>query len=186
MPETIGGLLDRLDAVLREQDGFVTTHQAERLGVRRSKRPALVRDGELRSAARSVYSLAKRRPSPRVDERTSAAWLALDGHRLPWERTEPIVVVSHTSAARLHGLRTLPDGAVEMTSPTRRTTTLPAIRLHVARSHPTTGSGRWSGGSWSPRQRGRAPTSPSPRSNAATCSTRSTTPLPGMPPRRSR
>ncbi len=37
MPETTGALLDRLEAALREQDGFVTTHQAERLGVRRSK-----------------------------------------------------------------------------------------------------------------------------------------------------
>ena len=132
MPETTGALLDRLDAALREQDGFVTTHQAERLGVRRSKLSALVRAGDLQQVMRSVYVLARRNPAPRVDERTYAAWLALDGQRLPWERNEPIVVLSHASAARLHGLGTLPDDVIEMTSPTRRTTTLPAIRLHIA------------------------------------------------------
>ena len=132
MPETIGALLERLDAALREQDGFVTTHQAERLGVRRSKLSALVKAGDLEPVVRSVYVLVRRRPSPRVDERTYAAWLALDGQRLPWERSEPIVVLSHASAAKLHGLGTLPDDHVEMTSATRRTTTLPAIRLHVA------------------------------------------------------
>ncbi len=132
MPETTGALLDRLDAALREQDGFVTTHQAERLGVRRSKLSALVRAGDLQQVMRSVYVLARRKPAPRVDERTYAAWLALDGQRLPWERNEPIVVLSHASAARLHGLGTLPDDVVEMTSPRRRTTTLPAIRLHIA------------------------------------------------------
>lgn len=132
MPETTGALLDRLEAALREQDGFITTHQAERLGVRRSKLTALVRGGDLQPVMRSVYVLAKRKPMPRVDERTYAAWLALDARRLPWERDEPIVVLSHASAARLHGLGTLPDDLVEMTSATRRTTTLPGIRLHIA------------------------------------------------------
>lgn len=132
MPATTGALLDRLESVLHEQDGFVTTHQAEQLGVRRSKLSALVRNGDLAPVMRSVYVLAKRRPMPRVDERTYAAWLALDGQRLPWERSGPIVVVSHASAARLHGLGALPDEVVEMTSATRRTTALPAIRLHVA------------------------------------------------------
>ena len=132
MPETTGALLDRLESVLREQDGFVTTHQAQRLGVRRSKLAALVRSGELHPVMRSVYMLAKRRPVPRVDERTYAAWLAIDGHRLPWERDAPVAVVSHASAARLHGVGTLPDDVVEMTSPIRRTTVLPAVRLHVA------------------------------------------------------
>jgi predicted transcriptional regulator of viral defense system len=132
VPETTGGLLDRLDSVLREQDGFVTTHQAETLGVRRPKLSALVQSGELRPVLRSVYVLAKRQPTSRVDARTYAAWLALDGKRLPWERTEPIVVISHASAARLHGLGTLPDDFVEMTSAARRVTTLPGIRLHLA------------------------------------------------------
>ena len=132
MPVTTGALLDRLEAVLREQDGFVTTQQAERLGVRRPKLSALVRSGELESVMRSVYVLAKRKPMPRVDERTYAAWLALDGQRLPWERTEPIVVISHASAARLHRLGTLPDDRIEMTCTERRTTTVPSIRLHVA------------------------------------------------------
>ncbi len=132
MPETTGALLDRLDAALREQDGFVTTHQAERLGVRRSKLSALVRSGDLQPVIRSVYVLAKRKPMPRVDERTYAAWLALDGQRLPWERDEPIVVLSHASAARIHGLGAIPDDLVEMTSATRRTTTFPAIRIHIA------------------------------------------------------
>ncbi len=132
MPETTGAVLDRLEAVLREQDGFVTTHQAETLGVRRSKLSALVRDGELLPMHRSVYALAKRRPTPRVDERLYSAWLALDGHRLPWERTDPVVVLSHTSAARLHGLGTLPGDVIEMTAATRRTTTLAGIRIHLA------------------------------------------------------
>jgi predicted transcriptional regulator of viral defense system len=132
MPETTGSLLDRLDSALREQDGFVTTHQAERLGVRRSKLNALVGSGDLRSVVRSVYVLDKRAPMPRVEERTYAAWLALDGRRFPWEKAEPVVVLSHASAARVHRLGTLPDDVVEMTSATRRTTTFPAIRLHIA------------------------------------------------------
>jgi predicted transcriptional regulator of viral defense system len=132
MPETTGLLLDRLDSALREQDGFVTTHQAERLGVRRSKLTALVGSGDLRSVLRSVYALGKRAPMPRVEERTYAAWLALDGRRFPWEKAEPIVVLSHASAARVHRLGTLPDDLIEMTTATRRTTTFPAIRLHIA------------------------------------------------------
>ena len=132
MPETIGAVLDRLDAVFREQDGFVTTRQAEILGVRRSKLSALVRGGELQPVRRSVYALAKRRPTPRVDERLYSAWLAIDSQRLPWDRTGPVVVLSHTSAARLHGLGTLPGDLVEMTAAVRRTTTLPGIRIHVA------------------------------------------------------
>ena len=132
MPATTGALLDRLEALLREQDGFVTTRQAELLGVRRSKLHSLVHGGDRRPVIRSVYVLARRAPTPRVDERTYAAWLALDGKRLPWEKTQPIVVLSHTSAALLHSHGTLPDDDVEMTSAARRTTTLPAIRLHVA------------------------------------------------------
>lgn len=124
--------LDRLEAALRERDGFITTHQAERLGVRRSKLTALVRGGDLQPVMRSVYVLAQRKPMPQRDERTYAAWPALDGHRRPWERDVPIVVLSHASAARLHGPGTLPDDAVEVTSATRRTTTFPGIRLHVA------------------------------------------------------
>ena len=72
MPATTGALVDRLDAVLREQDGFVTTHQAELLGVRRSKLHTLIRGGDLRSVIRSVYVLARTAPTPRVDERTYA------------------------------------------------------------------------------------------------------------------
>ncbi len=155
--------------------------------MRRSKLTALVRSGDLQPAMRSVYVLAKRKPMPRVDERTYAAWLALDGQRLPWERDEPVVVLSHAPAARLHGLGTLPNDVVEMTSATRRTTTLPAIRIHIA---PLDASD-WQ---WAmerrdhghPRRRGRSPTSRSHQSSAATCSTRSTTQSSGGRPHEKR
>lgn len=132
MPETTGALLTRLESVLREQDGYVTTHQAARLGVRQPKLHALLKAGDLRRILRSVYVLDRLAPLARVEERTFAAWLALDGRRLPWERKSPVVVASHASAARIHQLGTLPADTVELTSDGRRTTMLPAIRVHVA------------------------------------------------------
>jgi predicted transcriptional regulator of viral defense system len=125
-------ILDRLDPVLHEQDGYVTRAQAALVDVSAQKLQRLVDAGILRRVRWGIYALEKLAPAARVDERTYASWLALDAGRLPWQRHEPVVVVSHQTAAHMHSLGTIiDDGPVALTTPIKtKRTTLPGIELH--------------------------------------------------------
>lgn len=117
MPEGQQWPLERLDPVLHEQDGYFTTAQAARVGVAKPKVDRILKAGLVRRVRRGVYAIARNAPMPRVDERIYSAWLALDARRLPWERVEPKVLVSHETAAALHGMGVIPDdGDVQLTA----------------------------------------------------------------------
>lgn len=125
--------LERLDPVLHEQDGYFTTAQAERVGVAKPKIDRILKAGLVRRARRGVYVIVRNAPMPRVDERIYAAWLAMDAQRLPWERRDAKVLVSHETAAMLHGIGVVPDdGDVQLTAPAGTPTRQVGIHLHIA------------------------------------------------------
>jgi predicted transcriptional regulator of viral defense system len=99
---------DALDALLEiasEQGGYVTTAQAGRLGLVRDDLIRLVTSGDLTRTRRGVYRM---RHAPQQHEDEIAAWLALERGSLPWERkNDPQAVISHESAAAMHGLGTI-------------------------------------------------------------------------------
>lgn len=100
--------------------GLATTALAERHGVSRAQLARLVKTGVLDRVAQGVYSL-----SGAVDphQHRRAAWLTLAPSTLPEERLRdpiPTGVISHTSAAAMHGLGDLLDDAPEITVATRK------------------------------------------------------------------
>jgi hypothetical protein len=61
-----------------------------------------------------------------------AAWLAVTGDELPWQRdATPRGIISHQTAAALHGLGTIIPGWPEITTP-RQAGERPGIRFHTA------------------------------------------------------
>lgn len=100
-----------------EQDGFVTSRQAELVGCPRSALAYLVRLGRMERVRRGVFRSSWGTPvMPRVESELYADFLLLDGGRLPWDRREAVVVVSHASAARLLRIGVLPAERHEFTS----------------------------------------------------------------------
>jgi predicted transcriptional regulator of viral defense system len=133
MPEGKQWPLERLDPVLHEQDGFFTTAQADLVGVAKPKIDRILKAGLVRRVRRGVYVITRNAPMPRVDERIYAAWLAMDADRLPWQRVQPKVLVSHETAASLHGIGVIPDDSdVHLTAQSGSRTRQIGIKLHIA------------------------------------------------------
>lgn len=113
------------------QWGLVTTRQALSLGVDDVTLHRLRAAGLLEKVRHSVHAVTS---SPASEARPEqAAWLSLRPGTPAWERPrlDPDGgVISHRSAARLHGLGDLPATGVEMTVPRRRTMRDPDTRLH--------------------------------------------------------
>lgn len=109
MAESSQWILDRLESVLREQDGYFTVAQARQLGVDTARIARLLDDERIRRVRPRVYAMTDFAPIPRVPERIYSAWLAIDDKRLPWERHTPFTAVSHVTAAALLGVGTIPD-----------------------------------------------------------------------------
>ena len=119
--------------VVGEQWGLLTAAQATAAGVDRVTLTRLTRSGLLEHITRGVYAVpAAAASTSHLAER--AAWLRLDPARPAWER-QPLDadggVVSHRSAAALHGLGDLLADQVELTVPRRRTTRDPDVKLRV-------------------------------------------------------
>jgi hypothetical protein len=128
-----GGVVSRLAA---GQWGLLTTAQAEAEDVSRLSLSRLAAAGVLERLDQGVYAVAGA-----VDELTGirAAWLALAPTLTAEERlNEPIAtgVVSHVTAAQLHGLGDLTSDEAEFTIPTRRRTRRRGVRLHTAALKP--------------------------------------------------
>lgn len=122
-----------LEPVLYEQDGFTTARQAELVGCPRSALAHLVRLGRMERVRKGVFRSSWGAPvMPRVESELYADFLMLDGGRLPWNRREAIVVVSHASAARMLRIGVLPADRHEFTSAVRRSTSQPTIELRIA------------------------------------------------------
>jgi predicted transcriptional regulator of viral defense system len=107
--------LEQISAIAAEQGGLVTSRQALRRGVAHATLAHLADRGLLRRIRRGVYAVALgRASSPQED--LLGAWLALDGEALPWERQRPGALISHASAAALHGLGTIIPTLPELTT----------------------------------------------------------------------
>ena len=124
-----------LTPVASEQAGYVTSRQASAVGVPAWVMVELEKRGLLRRVRRGVYLVEPgRAPSPQED--TLSAWLALNRGKLPWQHREPVPseVVSHSSAAALHGLGTIIPGLPELT--VDRPVNRPDIASHTHRLAP--------------------------------------------------
>ncbi|MCA1677405.1 MAG: type IV toxin-antitoxin system AbiEi family antitoxin domain-containing protein, partial [Actinobacteria bacterium] len=108
---------------------MITTAQAVAAGVDRTTLIRLIDAGLLESPARGVYVVPAASPT-HIEER--AAWLRLEPRHPAWQR-QPLDsgsgVVSHCSAAKIHGLGDLTTDGVDITVPRRRTTRDPHVRL---------------------------------------------------------
>jgi Transcriptional regulator, AbiEi antitoxin len=120
----------RLVDVAEEQWGLVTRQQARAAGVAPTSLARLLDDGRLERVAHGVY---RTRGAVDTDHRgLRAAWLRLDPATPAWARLDDpnVAVVSHASAADLHGVGDLRADVHEFTLPIRRQTRRPDVRIH--------------------------------------------------------
>lgn len=120
-----------------DQWGLVTTAQAEKLGVHRHRLASAVSSGRMERIAHGVYAMAGVPDSPLT--RLRAAYLGADAAATLAERKRRLPdsgVVSHTSAAVVHGLGTLRALRHEMTFPVRRQTQRRDIKYHLMKIGP--------------------------------------------------
>jgi predicted transcriptional regulator of viral defense system len=119
----------KLAQLAEDQWGLLTRRQAEAAGVS----PATLQrlggsEGPLERMTHGVYHLAG---APLPDHAPlRAAWLALAPETLAWERGPEQGVVSHRSAAAIHGLGELPADRHEFILPMRRQTRRSDVRIH--------------------------------------------------------
>lgn len=125
----MSAVLDLADRAA-EQWGLVTTAQARSLGVSPQAVARLTNQGALERMTHGVYRVTGAPPSPLDGLR--AAWLALEPARRAGERLrdETPAVVSHRSAAAIHGLGNLEADEFEFTSAERKQTRRSDIRIH--------------------------------------------------------
>lgn len=119
--------------IAETQDGLVTTSQAVRIGVPRLSLARLADSGDLERLTHGVYRVRGADP----DEHTAlrAAWLAVDPDRTAAERAADLghpIVVSHRSAAAVHGIGNMYADHHEMTAPVRKQTRRPGLVMHRA------------------------------------------------------
>lgn len=113
--------LQTLSPIAAEQGGLVSAAQARLVDVDRHLLGELSSAGYLQHLRRGVYVFAAGHAPDRFED-TASAWLAVDGKRLPWIRNEqPEAVVSHASAAQIHGIGTIIPGLPELTERRQRT-----------------------------------------------------------------
>lgn len=125
--------LELLGAYTAGQWGMVTTRQALFVGVDDVTLHRLKTANLIEPVRHGVHAMTSSTASPARPEQ--AVWLSLRPATAAWERPKLDLdggVVSHQSAARLHGLGDLPGTHVEMTVPRRRTMRDPGVRLHRA------------------------------------------------------
>ena len=120
-----------LSEIAREQAGYVAARQAKRVGVTSKDLVRLVDMQELRRVRPGIYALPGAFPGAR--EPLIAAWLRLEGERLPWEEADPIGIASHTTAAVLYAIGTFVDDIPTFTVQRRRHAPRDAtLRLYAA------------------------------------------------------
>ena len=116
-----------------DQWGLITSAQATNAGVDAMTLNRLAAAGTITQVIRGVYQLAGSSHAQFITE--AAAWLRLDPATPAWER-EPLDadsgVLSHRSAALIHGIGDLRASSVEFIVPRYRRTRDATIRLHQA------------------------------------------------------
>jgi hypothetical protein len=123
----------RLADVAADQGGLLTTAQAKTVGVTPQQIARLAKSGVLERVVHGVHRLAGTTYDPLSDLR--AAWLALEPQTLAGDRlarADPGGVISHRSAAVLHGLGDLDADLHEFTVSSRRRSRNPDVRFHTA------------------------------------------------------
>ncbi len=112
------------------QWGLMTRAQAKTAGIPDATFARYVGRGVLERIAHGVYRLRGAGEPDHLQLR--AAWLQLDPARPAWERLDDpeVAVVSHTSAASLHGVGDLRPDIHEFTMPRRRQTRRKDVRMH--------------------------------------------------------
>jgi len=113
------------------QWGLFTAPQAQHAGVSRVRLSRLTQAGVLVRLAHGTYALRGATSADRLELR--AAWLGLDPTRLANDRLDDgaaRAVVSHASAADLYGLGDLDADRHEFTTPSRKQSRRPDVRLH--------------------------------------------------------
>lgn len=127
-------VLATLEMVASDQWGIVTTAQAGREGVERLQLSRLAEKGDLDRARHGVYLLPSHQAGPQDEIR--AAWLSLEPKKFideRWDDKWPIVV-SHESAARIHGIgRLIPPKFTFSTGGTKQTRQQ-GIRIYTRRT----------------------------------------------------
>ncbi len=123
-------ILEAVSGTAAGQWGLFTTAQARIAGVDPVYLPRLTRRGVIRSVRYGVYVMSGV-PSGAI-EGARAEWLATDPARTAAERGDDVepVVVSHETAARIHGIGDLPAGAVHLTSSRRIQTRQRGVAIH--------------------------------------------------------
>ena len=127
-------VLATLETVAADQWGIVTTAQAGREGVERLQLSRLAEKGDLERARHGVYLLPSHQAGPQ--DEIGAAWLSLEPKKFIDERwdDEWPVVVSHESAARIHGIgRLIPPKFMFSTDGTKQTRQQ-GIRIYTRRT----------------------------------------------------
>ncbi|MGP6175348.1 type IV toxin-antitoxin system AbiEi family antitoxin domain-containing protein [Corynebacterium sp. A21] len=116
-----------------QQWGLVTSAQAGAEGVSAVLLGRLVDRAVLTRIRSGVYAAEAIPWSPVTEIR--AQWLALEPKVMAVDRLEhaPLAVVSHESAAELHGIGDLDGNGIHFTVPTRRQTRQPEVVFHIAK-----------------------------------------------------
>ena len=120
-----------LGELAASQWGLFTALQAQHAGVSRVRLSRLAEAGALVRLAHGIYALRGAMSSDRLELR--AVWLGLDPTRLASDRLgdgSTGAVVSHASAADLYGFGDLDADRHEFTTPSRKQTRRPDVRLH--------------------------------------------------------
>lgn len=129
-------VLSTLVTIASDQWGIVTTAQAGREGVKRLQLSRLAEKGYFDRARHGVYLLPSHKAGPQDEIR--AAWPSLEPKKFideRWEDEWP-VVVSHESAARIHGIgRLIPPKLTFSTGGTNQTRQQ-GIRIYTRREIP--------------------------------------------------
>lgn len=123
----------RLADLAADQGGLLTTAQARAVGVSPQQVARLARMGALEPVVHGVHRLAGT-----AEDRLGglrAVWLALEPETLAGvrvSRDDPGGVVSHRSAAVVHGLGDIDADVHELTVNARRRSRNPEVRFHIA------------------------------------------------------
>lgn len=127
---TAATALQTLEEFSSTQWGLVTTAQAQMLGVSRMVLNRFASGDVVHRVRHGVYALPSAGADPFQD--LHAAWLATDRHRGGEERAmaNPDVVVSHLSAAAVHGLGDVIPMHHEFTSAARKQSAQSDVRFH--------------------------------------------------------
>lgn len=123
-------VLEELEIFGSSQWGLVTTAQARALGIDRLWLSRMNARGTLHRIRHGVYALPSARYGPWQD--LQAAWLTTEPALAAEARfkVDDPVVVSHASAAAIHGLGNLIPSRHQFSSPARRQTIQKDMRFH--------------------------------------------------------